>query len=178
MESFMKRFTFAAATAAATLAAIGTASAADPGLYGNLGYTHYDLDDASPGALTARLGYGFNENFAVEGELGLGIVEDDVNVQGTKVDIGIDNAFGVFAVGRLPAGDGFSFHGRLGYGNVEAEASAGGFTVDESADGLACGIGAEAALTEQFGIRADFTRLDGDDGDEADTFSFVGTMKF
>lgn len=174
----MKRLTLAVAAATATAMTAGAAQAHDHGLYGTLGYTHYDLEDVSPGTLTARLGYGINPNFAVEGELGLGIVEDDVRIGATNVDVGIDHAFGVFAVGKLPVADTFTFHGRLGYGSVEAEASSGGVRVDESADGLAYGVGAEAKLTEQFGVRADFTRLDGDDGGDADTFSIAGTMRF
>lgn len=169
----MKKLTLAAAAGAAMFAA---PAYADTGWYGNLGYTHFDTSDFTAGALTGRVGHSFNENFALEGELNFGVVDDEVTVLGTKVDVGVDYAYGVFGVGKLPVAPGTDLFARVGYGSIEGEASVSGLTISDSEDGLAYGVGAQTMLTETVGVRGDYTRLDGDD--DVDTFSVSALFKF
>lgn len=172
----MKHFGYALMAATAASVAIAAPAHAD-GLYGNLGYTHWDLEDVTPGTLTGRLGYNLSENLALEGELSLGVLEDDVTESGVKVDVNIESAYGAFVVGKLPVAEGTTLFGRLGYGSVTAEGSALGVTVENSIDGFAFGLGGEYAFTNGFGVRGEYTRLDGDDGD-ADTFSISAVFNF
>jgi len=161
---YMNKFAMMAAVAVVAMLAVPTSAHAQ--WYANLGYTQYDLDDADVevGAVTGRLGYNFNQNFGVEGEGSFG-VDDDNGVE-------LDNALGAFAVGRIPLGTNFGVHGRVGYQNVEVDTPLGG--VED--DGVAYGVGASWQATPGFGIRADYTRFEGDN--EADGVSLGAVMNF
>lgn len=158
-----------ALTAAALLAsvALGLPAVANAEWYAGAAYTHYDLDDAEVGGVTGRLGYNFHPNIGVEGEATFG-VEDDDNAE-------LDNAYGVYAVGRLPVGQSFDVFGRVGYQQLEVDGS--GPIADISDQGVGYGVGANWKLSNGFAVRGDFTRLEGDDAD-ADTFSLGGTFSF
>lgn len=167
----MKLKLVGAAVAAAALATPGVASA--EGLYANLGYTNYDFDQVNLDGVTGRLGYQFHKNFAVEGEASFGIGEDTVG----GVDVELDNAIGIFGVGILPVAPNFDLFARVGYGSVEATASAGGLTGTGDGDGFGVGAGGQYMFTPTFGVRGEYTRLEGDDV-EGDTFSISGVLKF
>lgn len=173
----MNRLTLALAAATATAMTAGAASA-DTGWYATAGYTHYDLDGASPGGLTGRVGYNITPNFAVEGELGLGVVEDSVVELGVPLDITVDRALGAFAVGKLPVSDTFEVFARIGYGELKIEASTSGVSDSGTTDGVAGGIGAVWMLDKQLGLRGEWTRLEGDDDGDADTYSLSAVFKF
>lgn len=149
----------------------------DTGVYGTAGYTHFDGDGAAVGGITGRLGYKFNPNFGIEGEASFGVNDDEVVVLGTRVDVELDNAFGVYGVGFLPVSEKFEFLGRIGYQSTEVTGSALGVTVSDEFDGLAVGVGGQFWASEKFGIRGEYTRLEGDDA-ESDSFSISGVVKF
>lgn len=159
----MKKIAIMAAVAAAALMAAPVASAQ---VYGNLGYTQYDFDDSDVqvGGPTARVGYQFNPNFAIEGEGTFG-TDDDGGVE-------LNNALGAYAVGRVPLGSSFDVHGRVGYQTIDLDTPLGG--VDD--DGVGYGVGVGWQATPGIGIRADYTRFDGDL--ESDAVSLTGTMSF
>lgn len=152
----------AAATAAALMAAPAVAHAE---WYAGAAYTQYDLDGPEVGGVTGRLGYRMNPNFAVEGEGTFG-VDDDAGVE-------LNHALGAYAVGILPIGSsGFEAHGRLGYQTVELDTPLG----DADEDGLAYGVGVGWAATNSIGIRADYTRMEGDE--ETDAISLGASFNF
>lgn len=159
----MKKFALMAAVAAAALFAVPAVASAQ-NVYANLGYTQYDFDDAEVGGVTGRLGYNFNQNFGVEGEASFG-VDDDSGVE-------LDNSLGAFAVGRIPLGSTFGVHGRVGYQTVDLDTPGGG--VDD--DGVAYGAGVSWQATPGLGIRADYTRFEGDE--DSDGISLAGTVNF
>lgn len=168
----MKKLALAAACAAAAFIAAPSAMAQGTGSTGwhaGAGYTHYDLDSVELGGVTGRLGYRFHPNFALEGEATIGVVEDDI----AGVDVELDHAYGVYGVGYLPVSDNVELFGRVGY--AEVEASAGPF--DASEDGIGYGVGAQMRLTDNVGIRGEYTRLEGDD-DGADTFGVSAVFGF
>lgn len=145
----MKKFAMMAAVAATALMAIPAVAHAE--WYAGAAYTQYDLDGAEVGAATGRLGYRFGPNFAVEGEGSAG-VDDDEGVE-------LNHALGAFAVGTIPFGDsGFSAHGRIGYQTMQVDTPLG----DVDDDGLAYGAGVSWQATPGIGIRADYTRMEGD----------------
>lgn len=171
----MKSLITALAVGAAAL--FGAVAHADTGGYGSLGYTYYDGDDAELGGITGRLGYRFHPNFAVEGEATIGVQDDDVQVGAVNTSVELDYAAGIYGVGFLPVTEQFDLFARIGYQTIEGEASAGALNVGADDDGFAYGAGAQYFFTERFGVRGEYTRLDGDQ-DEIDTFGISGVVKF
>jgi outer membrane immunogenic protein len=157
-EITMKKLT--CAIAAALAAAIAPAAA--EGIYAGAGYTNYSSEDADIGAVTGRLGYQFHPNIAVEGELGTGVGDDD----GAE----LDTAWGVYGVGKINVSPSVELFARAGYQGVEIEGAAA------DNDGLGYGVGGQWNLTDRFGVRADYTRLEGDE--EVDTLGLSGVVKF
>ena len=80
---------------------------------------------------------------------------------------------GAYAVGILPVSDAFDLHARVGYQISEVDTPLG----DADDDGLGYGVGAQWNLSPSFGVRADWTRMDGDEGDD-DAISLGGVMNF
>jgi len=158
----MNKIALSAAVAVAALIAVPSMASAQ--VYAGAGYTHFDYDGGELGGVTGRLGYRFNPNFAVEGEGTFG-VEDDAGVE-------LEHNLGAYAVAILPVANNFDIHGRVGYQRSEFDTPLG--SADD--DGVGYGVGATWRATPGFGIRGDFTRLDGDA--EADTFSLGGVVNF
>jgi hypothetical protein len=173
----MKRTVLAAATAAAS--AIAFAPAASAQLYGGAGLTVFQTDvggeDINLGAVMGRLGWEFNPFFALEGEAAIGIAEDEVDVLGTPVDVGVDSGFGAFAVGKIPLAV-VDLFGRVGYADVSIEGSAGGFTASADGSGLAYGAGVNFNVLI-LRMRAEYTRYEIDDGD-VDSLGLSALLKF
>ncbi|MGD9982372.1 MAG: porin family protein [Hyphomonadaceae bacterium] len=160
----MKKFAMMAAVAAAALMAAPAVAHAQ--WYAGAAYTQYDLDGPEVGGVTGRLGYNFSPYWGVEGEGTFGI-DDDEGVE-------LNHALGAYAVGRLPFGDsGFSAHGRVGYQTIEVDTPLG----DADDDGLAYGVGLGWQATQGIGIRADYTRMEGDTND-ADAISLGASFNF
>lgn len=137
-------------------------------------YTSIDGDGADVGALTGRGTYFFNRYLGAEGEVSIGIDDADVGV-GT---VELDNSLAAFGVLRAPVSDRVELFGRLGYATSEFEASVPGLgSASADVDGLAYGVGGKFFLTDNFGIRADASRFEGDDS-EADVFSIGGVYRF
>jgi len=159
----MNKLAMMAAVAAAALMAAPMAAHAD--WYAGAAYTNFDYDGGGDvDAITGRLGYRMSPNFAVEGEASTGIEDDAVE---------LDYNAGLYAVGIVPVTSNFDLHGRIGYQGSEVETPLG----DISDDGLGYGVGATWRFTPGFGVRADWTRLDGDEG-EADALSIGGVVNF
>jgi len=173
----MKRTVLAAATAIAS--AVAFAPSASAQLYGGAGLTVFQTDvggeDINIAAAMGRLGWEFNPFFAVEGEAAFGIAEDEIDVLGTPVDIGIDSGFGAFAVGKIPLAV-IDIFGRVGYADVSIEGSAGGFSASEDGSGMAYGGGINFNIL-LLRMRAEFTRYEIDDGD-IDSLGVSALLKF
>ena len=156
----MREMALALAVSAAALLAPALAHAQE-GAYVGLGYTQFDSDDVSVGGVTGRVGYRFHPNFAAEADASFG-VDDDGGVE-------LDNSVAVYGVGILPVSPQFELFGRVGYHNSESN-------VGEE-DGVAFGAGAQFNVNERFGIRGEYTRLEGDD-EGVDTFGASAVFKF
>ena len=146
--------------------------------------TDLGTEDVDAFIINGRIGYRFNDYFAVEGELGFGTGGDEIdrvipldvdpigtlNVD-TNVALDVENYYVGFARGILPVSEQFDLFVRVGYGEANADAdvigNALGFTaatsVSQSESGLAYGVGGQFNFTENDGIRADYTRLDDTD---------------
>ncbi len=160
----MKKFAMLAVVAAALFAA-PVAAHAQEGFYAGLGYTNFSDDDVDVGAITARGGYRFHPNFAVEGEVSVGVDDDD--------GVELDNSFALYGVGVLPIGDQFELFARLGYHNTEVSFG----PLSESEDGFAGGVGGQWNFHDRFGVRLEYTRLEGDEA-SADAVGLSGVVRF
>jgi hypothetical protein len=158
----MRKFAIMAAVAVAALMAAPTVAHAQ--WYAGAAYTNFDYDGGEVDAVTGRLGYRFTPNFAVEGEASTGL--DDEAVE-------LNHNAGVYAVGILPVSSSFDVHGRVGFQTSEIGTPIGEF----EDDGVGYGVGATWRLNNSFGIRGDYTRLEGDET-EADTLSIGGVVNF
>ncbi len=173
------RLAAAAVAALAILPAAAASAQEAPRSYATLGYTRLDTDQAELGAVTARLGYKFHQNFGVEGEAGIGIEDEDieVSINGSGV-IELKHEVAAYAVAFLPLGDRFEAFARIGYGTSKIEASVAGVTVRDQGESFNYGVGASAFLTTHDGLRANWTRRDFQDGGEADTWSLSYIRRF
>jgi hypothetical protein len=181
MTAKMKAITSRMLMTTALLAGAGLGSPAlaqTSNVYGGVGYTLFDGDDASVGGLTGRLGVGFGQYFGIEGEVSLGVVDDEIRVGTTNVDVELDNAFGLYGVGRLRVSPQVDLFGRIGWAQAEVSGSAGGLSASADENGLAYGVGGNFWLTEKDGVRGEFTRFDFDDDAELDTWAISYVRKF
>jgi opacity protein-like surface antigen len=167
--------------AAGLAAAAIIAPAASAQVYGGVGYSTFTADaggeDATVGGVMGRLGFKSNPFFGVEGEVAIGIQEDNFDVLGTQVDVSLENSYGVYAVGWLPiplVGDIF---GRIGYADLSIEASALGTSVSDSGSGLAYGAGIQLSSIPFTKLRLEYTRYQPDDA-EVDSFGISALLQF
>jgi hypothetical protein len=151
--------------AVAALALMTAPQSASAQAYVGAGYTNFDYDGGDVGAVTGRLGYRLSPHLAVEGEASTGVDDDD--------GIELNHNLGAYARAILPVTSNFDVHGRVGYTTSEVDTPLG----DVDDDGLAYGAGAEYRFTQNFGLRADWTRLEGDEA-ESDALSLGGVLNF
>ena len=168
------------ATAALTLIA-APAMAQDHGpVTGSIGYTQLDGDDGSLGAVTGRVGYDFTRNLGVEGELSVGVKDEEVTFGGVDTTLEHQYDAAVYGVAKLPVTENLELFGRVGYGTTEVKASTAGFAATEDGDSLNYGVGANYFIDGRNGIRADWTRRDfqEDNGGELDTYGLSFVRRF
>jgi hypothetical protein len=152
------------------------AETSNKGFSASLGYSHWDADDGSLGAVTARGRYMFTNFVGGEVEASFGVKDESAY----GVELGIDNSFAGFAVIGAPVNKQFDVFGRVGYATTSFDAEYYGYSGSADIDGVAYGVGANFFFTEKFGIRGDFTKYDGGDelAGEADVFSVAGVIRF
>ncbi len=101
-------------------------------------------DQPSPGAFMGRLGYAFNENFAVEVEAGIGGADSKFTTSGGGADgdVGLENPLGAYVVLTLPMSGGGYLHGKAGFVSATVTREYLGTEYDDSdLSGAAFGIG-------------------------------------
>lgn len=147
---------------ALTCAGFATQAAAESDLYLNAGLSAFDGDGATLNALSARGGIAFHDLLSAELEASFGLGAEEVDgLSGTELEL--ENQFGGYLVGRYPVLPRFDAIGRIGYTTGEFQASSGGVAGDVETDGFAFGLGGEFMLTDQLGVRADYTRIEVED---------------
>ncbi len=171
----MKKLAISVAAILAGAFAAPLAANAEP--YVGLGYTQFSTDDVDVGGVTGRLGYKFNPNFGVEGEATFGVDEDTADFLGTPIDVELNHQYGIYGVGFLPVGESVELFGRVGYVAIDAEGSVGPFTAGVDEDGIGFGGGVQWNFTPNFGVRAEYTRLEGND-DGVNAYGLSGAFKF
>ncbi len=171
----MKKLTISAAALLAGAIAAPTIASAET--YANLGYTWFNADNVDVGGVTGRLGYKFTPHIGVEGEASFGVDDDKTMVGGVPVKVELNHQYGVYGVGFLPVSENLDLFGRVGYATIDAKGSAGPVSAGIDDDGVAFGGGAQYNFTPKFGVRAEYTRLEGQD-EGANAWGLSGNLKF
>ena len=189
MITTILRRTACCAAIVAGLAAAPAFAQQNTGLYlqGGASYLNFKANDTEyevdTSAITARLGWQFTPQFALEGELTGGVEDGDFDFDSTEDDIDFDdNNDGDFtdiinlsgdlgldylaaAYGRytIPLGDQLGLGLRVGYAYAQVDANAvtpGGHVItlaEDAEDGFTAGAGLEFNLTRYLKLRADYT---------------------
>ncbi len=155
-------------------------SVQSPNYYGTLGYSQLDASDGDLGAITGRLGARLHPNFGAEGEVSVGVRDDEFDVAGVPVKVEHEYDVAAYAVGYLPISEQFELFGRVGYGTTELKASAAGVSTTEDGESVNYGAGANYFFDAQNGVRGDWTRRDftDDNGGEVDVYSLNYIRRF
>jgi len=192
----MHKLTSILACAAMLLVTSHSTMAASPGDtyigigFSQLTYSENGFPDFNPTMLGFRAGYYVNDNFSVEGRLGMGIGDDTNNVSvfipgsGTftgDIAVEIDNIMGIYAVGHLPASDSFGVYGFFGFNNADitATATSGGTSYSYSDDDsdIAYGIGAKLKLSPVSAINLEYGNFYDEDNVTVDAITIGFTTK-
>lgn len=161
--------TFVAFTAA-------PAFAQDTGFYATIGYGNYSADDADLGAVQLRGGYTFNAFLGAEIEGAVGIADESTTIAGVSANVELENAYGAYAVGRIPFSEKADVFGRVGYVSTKIKASAGGVSASADDDAAALGLGGNYYFAPNQAIRLGYTHLDYDDA--VDVIDLAYVLKF
>jgi outer membrane immunogenic protein len=175
-----------AASAAVVLAlpALAGAQTADQGsmIYGGAGYAHHDYDGANLGSIQGRVGARVHPNFAVEGEVGLGVNGDKSSSPLGRSSTKLLRQGAVYGVGLLPVSPNTDILARVGYGATDVKTNfASGSVTGSAKDSIKSwnyGVGAQHYFDGQNGLRADYTRADAKRGRDADVWSMGYVRKF
>jgi outer membrane immunogenic protein len=163
-----------ATAAAATVLAMAVPAAAQVQADASIGYSHVDAGDANLGAVTGRVGVRSGW-IGAEGELSVGVGDDDVGAANVK----LDNQWAIYGKATAPVAENFNVFGRLGYGETRVETTLAGVKAKDTENSWNYGVGAEWLFDPANGVRADYTRHDFDDGgDDADVWSLSYVRKF
>lgn len=149
----------------------------DSGFYAGAGINLYfiDKDDAasglpvsfidqpSPGGFLGRIGYSFNEYFAVEAEAGFGGAKSEFEGGGSTLDIGVAGPIGAHVVLTLPLGEGGGYLlGKAGYASFTVERELNGVSApDLDADGGSFGAGG-GFRAANWDFRGEYSFMSGD----------------
>lgn len=178
----MKTLIATVATAAVVSAfpVISNAAEMSPTGYASLGYSQGDYDGgADMGTIQGRIGARFGQYFGAEGELGLGVKDDDTYVGGLKADNSVKHQAAVYGVGFLPVSPNADLYARVGYGDTKVKTKVAGIPDSDSQQSWNYGVGGQYFFDGKNGVRADYTRhefLHGDD--KADVASVAYVHKF
>ncbi|MEM7767737.1 MAG: porin family protein [Pseudomonadota bacterium] len=173
-------------SALVAVAALPAMGAHAQGFYVDGGYTFIGIDvedagtsfDADIGAITGHAGFDINEFLAVEGEVGVGVDDEEVSAAGIDAELGLNYLVGAYGKAQYPVSETISLYARAGVVNAELEAEVSGAGSDSASDtGFGFGVGADAYLSDRGGIRVDYTRYDIEDL-EADAFSVGYKFRF
>lgn len=163
----MKKNTLALMLSAClTVPGIAVAAGTDPGFYAGAGYTFTTLEfddfdaDTDLGVLFVRGGYQFNQYVAIEGRLGQGVQDDEI--QGLKLEI--ETIYGAYAKVGLPTDVGLYPYVLLGMTHAEVKASARGYSDTSSDSDVSFGIGADYWFNSQLSAGLEYANLYDTDG--------------
>ncbi len=125
--------------------------AAEGDTYGSVQYAlvTYDeegFDEVEPTALVFKYGKFINDNVSIEGRFGIGLQDDDIDVDilgmTFEAEVEIETVFGVYLVAHTNPDAQGTFYGVLGVTQGELKVSIDGFSDSESESDISYGFGA------------------------------------
>lgn len=121
------------------------------------------IDQPSPGAFLGRIGYSFNQYFAIEAEAGFGGAKSEFEGPGVTLDIGAASPMGAHVVLTLPVGEGGGYLlGKAGYSSFTVERELNGVSApDIDADGGSFGAGG-GFRAANWDFRGEYSFMTGD----------------
>lgn len=173
--------------ALAALAVVAHAEARAEGLYlganyQKVTYSEDGFSDIKPATVGLRLGYGFTENFAIEGRFGVGSGAGDatIRVSGTNypVSMNVENYAGAYVKLIAPANEVFSVYGVIGASSVKVKLSSGSISMTDSDSSASFGVGADIAFSKSVGLNLEWTKLLKKDGVDMNALSAGMTFGF
>lgn len=178
----MKRILFAAASLAATAAAIPAAQAqeaANAGAYVNVHAGMVNAKEIDPKVIGGRLGYRFNDWIGVEGELATGLKSDKDTVAGVDVNYKLKHSADAYLVGFAPVGANTDLIARVGYGETKLRTKVAGASFSDTEHSVNYGVGAQHHFDGLNGVRVDYTRKEfGDGAPDANVLSVGYSRRF
>lgn len=115
-------------------------------------------EDVDPTALRLRGGVELNQNFAIEGVLGMGLQDDEIDTILGETEVGLDTLFGVTAVGIIPLDRNFSLFGKVGFASVEYQSDDEDYSIDDT--GVSFGFGGKVNFNRNgSGLIVEYTFL-------------------
>jgi len=110
--------------------------------YALVTYDESGFDDVEPTALVLRIGRFMTDNISIEGRLGFGLQEDDIDFGPFNIEVEVDKLYGIYGVFQTSGSNDTNVYGVLGFTKGELEASFLGETIEGDDSGLSYGIGA------------------------------------
>lgn len=142
----------------------GTTGDAYGGIQYALGsYNEDGFEEVNPTALVGRFGKYVQNNFAIEGRIGIGLQDDSVNVfvpgfGNLDVSLDIDTLIGIYGVGHVNLNESSSVYALLGFTRGEATASGGGISISGDDSGLSYGVGANIGTGNNVSFNIEYTQ--------------------
>ena len=127
-------------------------------------------NDATLGSIGGRVGIDIIDYFGVEGRVGTGVMDDDID----GVNVELNHYIAGFAKIQTPDMNGFRVHGLAGIARVELEASAGGLTGTAHDTDFAYGAGLSYAINQNIRLNLEYLSLN----EDADTANLGVTYHF
>ena len=170
----------------AATAALTAPTAMADNWYADGGYAFADVDvdtgfgsvDMDLGAIGGHVGYTATPYVALEGEVLVGVKDEDWSLDGNSASVGLNYLVGAYGKLQAPLGERTSVYARAGVVNAEVDVSATGLgSASDSDTGAGYGLGGMIDLNENIFIRGDYTRYDINEF-ESDTFMVGVGAKF
>lgn len=154
------------------------------GLQYNLLNQETDGDDLEPTALQARFGIQFNPNVALEGRLGYGVSDDDLNEGAASLTLDPEWLVGAYLKVGLDKSLPVAPYLLLGHSTATAEVTTevssllgtARDTEERTASDPSYGAGVEVNLNPETALTAEWVQLDDDDGFDLTTIN-IGIMQ-
>lgn len=161
----MKKIALSLAAAACLMGAVSQAQAQSSGAYaiGNVNYTK--IEDFKEFGGGGRLGFQFNQNFAVEGSFDYyGEVKENIQISATQTAAASLNlqSLGLAAVFRAPLTPELALRGSLGMARFKAKAKVAGFSESETTSEPVFGIGVEYAINKGMSVLTEYRYANSD----------------
>ena len=122
------------------------------------------FDGINNSAIALTLGYRVMKNLAIEGQVGTGLGDDTVTVNGTRITVKNKEFYGVYLRPYIQATDSIELYGRLGYFSGKLSASGQGVSESDRKNDTAFGVGAAYSLNKSLAITLEYNQwFDKDD---------------